>query len=129
MAVTNSLDLPTCHRGKKTKLLSVQDVATRMGVAKATVVRWVNDHTMPSPDFTLSEARAWHPSSIDRWVEDLCERNKIGFHDAGKYLRPGSEDAGKVAMKLDRRRRIRLRLPKKPTIGHDNPAKPGDQRG
>ncbi len=55
-------------------LISVEQVAERLGVSTATIWRWVHDHdSFPRPVRLSPGCTRWNEGDIEHWLAELAE--------------------------------------------------------
>lgn len=60
-------------------MLTVRDVAARLGLAISTVQTYRRDGRLPEPDGLVGRVPWWRPATIDRWQAARPGRGRAGI--------------------------------------------------
>jgi|GEM_PF-3412980 len=55
--------------------LGLAEIATRLGVARATAYKWQARGLLPAPDLALAMGPLWHAGTVDRWARETGRTN------------------------------------------------------
>jgi excisionase family DNA binding protein len=65
--------------GRITRLLTTREVADRLGIMPATVLRWVETRGLPAIRLT-SRAIRYEEGALDAWIEEHRDGGNVGEH-------------------------------------------------
>ena len=58
------------------RLITINDVAERVGVSKRTVYRWINEGNFPTPMELSARIRKWTEQEVEDWIKKKVEQRE-----------------------------------------------------
>ena len=57
---------------RKTRLIRINEVVSRVGLCKASIYNRIKDGSFPRPVSLGGKSVGWLESSVDQWIEERC---------------------------------------------------------
>jgi excisionase family DNA binding protein len=85
------------------QLLSITQLAYRLGVGKRTIGRWMEKGMMPAP-YRVGHSKKWDPDDIELWLKSGSPNRKKFEKIKAERIRDGNRKKGEAKKNISRSR-------------------------